>query len=78
MDFMKAFEGQKGVAFFLLYFTRRDIYYYLTYREAATFWDRGKGGRPEEFSCRGAGSDLFFPRSGGLFHPLSGDASEGS
>lgn len=69
MDFMKAFEGQKGVAFFLLYFTRRDIYYYLTYREAATFWDRAKAGGRKSFRVEELDPTYFFRGQGGFFIP---------
>ncbi len=47
MDFMGKFEKQEGIAFYLIYFTNREVFYYLTYREALMFWERGykEGGR---------------------------------
>ena len=38
--FMRDFEKQKGVAFFLLYYTHRDTLYYLTFRRLLEFWNR--------------------------------------
>lgn len=46
INFMKEFEEQDGVAFLLIYFKKHDIYYYLTYKELAAFWNRAaEGGR---------------------------------
>ena len=46
MKFMKEFEQQKGVAFFIIYFSAVDEYYYVPYRDVSIFWDRSqKGGR---------------------------------
>ena len=46
VSFMQSFEEQDGVAFFLIYFTSLDEFYYLPYRQLKVFWDRaGAGGR---------------------------------
>lgn len=46
MKFMEEMEKQGGIAFFLLYFSRRDEAYYLPLRDAQVFWERAqKGGR---------------------------------
>ena len=42
MEFMKAFEEQDGISFFLIYFSKREIYYYLRFEEAVLFWNRSK------------------------------------
>lgn len=38
--FMEQFEKQGGIAFFLIYFTTRDLFYYLPYEMLRYFWDR--------------------------------------
>ena len=44
--FMDSFEKQDGVAFFLIYYTGLNEFYYLPYRPVKVFWDRaGAGGR---------------------------------
>ena len=44
--FMQAFERQKGVAFILICYTARDVFYYLPVRDLTVFWERAeKGGR---------------------------------
>ncbi|HBE08334.1 MAG TPA: Holliday junction resolvase RecU [Lachnospiraceae bacterium] len=47
MQFMSDFEEQKGISFFLIYYTKYQKYYYLSFREALQFWNRGmkEGGR---------------------------------
>ena len=44
--FMKDFEAQDGIAFFLLFFSNKDLYYYLSLSNLLVFWERArKGGR---------------------------------
>lgn len=46
VTFMKEFEEQKGIAFLLIYFKKRDVFYYLTFEELWKYWERAqKGGR---------------------------------
>ncbi len=44
MQFMKEFEGQGGVSFIILYFSTRNEFYYIPYRELAGFWSRMENG----------------------------------
>ena len=44
--FMRDFEEQGGIAFFILYYSERQEYYYLRLREMLRFWKRrAEGGR---------------------------------
>ncbi len=46
VQFMERFEKQGGIAFFLIYFTHKDVLYYLPYEMLRYFWDRCvRGGR---------------------------------
>lgn len=46
IEFMKQFERQGGIAFLLIYYTERNILYYMRYEEIQNFWDRMQhGGR---------------------------------
>ncbi len=46
VKFMRDFERQDGVAFFLIYYTSRDAMYYMRLRELNIYWDRmAQGGR---------------------------------
>ena len=50
VSFMQNFEEQRGVAFFLIYFTGRDVYYYLPVRDLLVFLDRAEKGGKKSFS----------------------------
>jgi recombination protein U len=47
--FMDSFEKQDGVAFFLIYYSSRDEFYYLPFRDLKVFWDRAKNGGRKSF-----------------------------
>lgn len=47
--FMKEFEEQGGIAFFLLYFLSKDVFYYLTLRQLLVFWERAQAGGRKSF-----------------------------
>ena len=49
VEFMREFEAQGGVAFFLLYYTHRDFMYYLSFKQLLVFWDRMKEGGRKSF-----------------------------
>lgn len=46
VEFMKQFEEQGGVAFFLIFYSFEDAFYYLPLRRLLVFWQRmNEGGR---------------------------------
>lgn len=47
--FMERFEKQDGVAFFLIHYTSKDIFYYLPFRQLKVFWDRMESGGRKSF-----------------------------
>ena len=49
VKFMENFEKQNGVAFFLIYYTGLNEYYYLTFRKLKEFWDRSEAGGRKSF-----------------------------
>ncbi|MDO4556146.1 MAG: Holliday junction resolvase RecU [Lachnospiraceae bacterium] len=52
VDFMEHFEEQDGVAFLLIHFTGRDVFYYLPFRHLKKFWDRMEQGGPKHFKYK--------------------------
>ena len=60
VDFMKAFEEQGGIAFFLLYYTAEDRYYYLRLCELLVFWERAKNGGRKSFRMDELNPAYFF------------------
>jgi recombination protein U len=49
IEFMKEFEEQSGVSFLLIYYKKRDIYYYLTFKRLLDFWERAMNGGRKSF-----------------------------
>ncbi len=49
VTFMQRFEKQGGIAFFLLYYTNKDVFYYLRLSELLKFWKRSKDGGRKSF-----------------------------
>ena len=49
VEFMEEFEKQDGVAFILLYYTHKDLLYYLTFTRLKEFWDRSQSGGRKSF-----------------------------
>ncbi len=70
VQFMTDFEAQDGVAFLLIYFTQRDRYYYMTYREMMTFWERAEQGGRKSFRIEELDEAFFFAREGNLMVPF--------
>ncbi len=49
VNFMKDFEEQGGIAFLLIYYSKRNIYYYLSYKQLYEFWIRARDGGRKSF-----------------------------
>ena len=67
--FMKEFEDQGGVAFFLIYYTHKNVYYYLTFRKLHEFWQRQKEGGRKSFRFTELDPDFFITPRPGLLIP---------
>ena len=78
--FMENFEKQGGVAFFLISYTHRDVFYYLPFEIFKFFWDRAQEGGKKSFLYEELNPDYILPRKHGLFVPyldiLSKDLEE--
>ena len=49
VEFMKNFEKQQGVAFVLIYYSSRNILYYMRFEELYRFWMRAQNGGRKSF-----------------------------
>ena len=47
--FMDKFEKQGGIAFFLIFYSHKDLFYYLPYEMLKYFWDRAQNGGRKSF-----------------------------
>ena len=69
MDFMTKFEAQKGIAFFLIYYTHKDLIYYMPVDEMAVFVNRAKEGGRKSFRFDELKPEHFIPKKSGLLVP---------
>jgi len=69
VEFMKDFEKQKGIAFFLIMFTQRDQCYYLNFQQLIKFVDRAKEGGRKSFRYDELDDLYFLPKKQGVFVP---------
>ena len=49
VNFMREFEEQGGIAFLLLYYSKRNVFYYLPYKHLLIFWERALNGGRKSF-----------------------------
>lgn len=71
--FMEEFERQKGIAFFLIYFSADQRFYYLPLRKLLTFWKRMENGGRKSFRRDELDDSFYLPsRSGYLVPYLEG------
>jgi recombination protein U len=69
VDFMEAFEKQGGVAFFLIYYTHKDIMYYLPFEMLKFFWNRAKEGGRKSFRYEELNPEYIIPKKKGILVP---------
>lgn len=70
VTFMKQFEQQQGVSFFLIHYTKRDVFYYLPLRQLLIFWDRMESGGRKSFRFEELSEEFFFQTGkNGVFVP---------
>lgn len=69
VTFMGDFEKQGGVAFFLIYYTHKEIYYYLPYEMLLYFWNRAKEGGRKSFRYEELNPEYILPKKSGILVP---------
>ena len=69
MDLMQDFENQDGIAFFLLYYTQTNQYYYLTYQLAKQFFQRMDAGGRKSFRQEELQEEYFFSQEANQIVP---------
>lgn len=69
VDFMQKFEKQGGVAFFLIYYTHREAFYYLPFEMLYYFWDRMVQGGRKSFRYDELNPEYFIPKGHGVMIP---------
>ena len=69
VDFMGKFENQGGVAFFLIFYTHKDVLYYLPYEMLRFFWDRAREGGRKSFRYEELNPEYVMPKKHGVLVP---------
>ena len=69
VEFMKAFEEQEGLAFFLINYSLEDIYYYLPLRHFMPFWERAQAGGRKSFRMDELDMNWVLPKKPGVLVP---------
>lgn len=69
VEFMKDFEKQGGVAFFLISFTHKEIFYYMRFNEAYKFWQRMEEGGRKSIRFDELQKEWFFIQKNGMIIP---------
>ncbi|MDO4284368.1 MAG: Holliday junction resolvase RecU [Eubacteriales bacterium] len=67
--FMQEFERQDGIAFFLIYYTAKDLYYYLPFRDFLPFWERAQSGGRKSFRFDELDQTYILPKKQGVMVP---------
>lgn len=69
VKFMENFEKQNGIAFILIYYSARNVLYYLRYEELKKFWQRSKEGGRKSFRLDELDESFFFELYRGCYVP---------
>jgi recombination protein U len=67
--FMKNFEQQGGIAFIILYYSHKEVFYYLHYPLLEQFWNRALEGGRKSFRFEELEEEFFFTGSHGILVP---------
>ncbi len=69
VEFMVNFEKQGGIAFLILYYSHKDMFYYLNLKQLLVFWNRSKEGGRKSFRFDELDSKFIMPKKHGVLVP---------
>ena len=69
IEFMRSFEGQGGIAFILIYYSHKDLMYYLTLKDLNVFWERAQNGGRKSFRFEELDLDYVIHKKHGVLIP---------
>lgn len=69
VEFMKKYEAQGGIAFFLIHYTGEDRFYYLRLCELLVFWNRALDGGRKSFRMDELNPEYFIEGTNGPLIP---------
>lgn len=69
VEFMKGFEEQGGVAFFLIFYSHVNLFYYLPLKKLLFFWKRMEEGGRKSFRREELEDCFYLPKKSGFLVP---------
>lgn len=69
IEFMKNFERQSGISFLLIYYSHKNLLYYMRMEELQRFWERANSGGRKSFRFEELDERFFMKLSNGCFVP---------
>ena len=69
VEFMMNFEKQGGIAFLILYYSHKDLFYYLNLKQLLNFWNRSKEGGRKSFRFDELEPKFIIPKKQGVLVP---------
>ena len=69
VEFMVNFEKQGGIAFLILYYSHKDLFYYLNLEQLLKFWNRAKNGGRKSFRFDELDVRFEIPKKHGVLVP---------
>lgn len=69
VEFMRAFEQQGGIAFFLLFFSHENLFYYLSLPALLKFWKRMEEGGRKSFRRDELSPEFYLEKKSGFLVP---------
>lgn len=69
MRFMEKFEKQGGIAFLVLYYSHRNILYYMRFQEIKVFWERAVSGGRKSFRLEELNASYFMQLQSNCYVP---------
>ncbi len=70
VEFMNDFHAQRGVAFFLIYYTKKDLIYYMNIEEMNVYVERARAGIRKSIRFDELNPDNFLPKKPGVLVPF--------
>lgn len=69
VEFMRSFEKQEGISFLIIYFSARNVLYYMRFSEIDRFWERAKSGGRKSIRFEELNSSYFMELKNGCYVP---------
>ena len=69
VEFMKNFEKQGGIAFIIIFYSHKNIFYYLNLKQLLFFWERAVEGGRKSFRFEELEPEFVIPKKQGILVP---------